>query len=98
MHKAARILGIVWISMATIAGLILLIADSMIKVAPSYYGHGLIFAMFGAILPGVLLYRWGHGPYVRQPTVKEMLRPKAPVERAVEDGHVLMLNADDVQW
>ena len=98
MHKAARIVGIVWIGMVTMAGLILLAADTMIKIAPSYYGHGLIFAVFGAILPGILLYRWGHGPYVRLPTADEMLRPKAPVERAMEAGHVLMLNADDVQW
>lgn len=98
MHKAARIVGIVWIAMVTMAGLILLAADTMTKVAPTYYGHGLILAAFGAILPGVLLHRWGHGPYVRPPTVNEMLRPKAPVERAMEAGHVLMLNADDVQW
>jgi hypothetical protein len=98
MHKAACIVGIVWIGVVTIAGLILLAADTMTKIAPTYYGHGLVFAVFGAILPGVLLYRWGHGPYVHAPTVNEMLHPKAPVERAVEDGHVLMLNADDVQW
>lgn len=98
MHKAARIVGIVWIGMVTMAGLILLAVDIMTKVAPTYYGHGLIFATLGAILPGVLLHRWGHGPYVRPPAVNEMLRPKAPVERAMEAGHVLMLNADDVQW
>lgn len=97
MHKAARIIGIVWIGMATMAGLILLAADTT-NIAPTYYNPSLVFAAFGAILPGVLLHRWGHGPYVRPPTVNEMLAAKAPVERAMEAGHVLILNADDVQW
>jgi hypothetical protein len=92
MHKAAKIIGIVWMGAIAAAGIILLAADTQLKLTPTYYGHGLVFALFGAALPGVLLYRWGRGPYVRPPTVKEMLTRKTPI--SLDPSHVMKLDAD----
>jgi hypothetical protein len=63
MRKAARIAGIAWLALMALAGAFLWAAETMAWVGPVSSNRGLIYIVFGACLPGVLLYRWGRKPY-----------------------------------
>ena len=97
MQKSARILGMIWIAVVTAAGLILWakyasVAENVFQMRLAY---GLIALVFFAMLPGYLIFRWGKGPYVKQAnTAAEALRPKAPFNRALEEGHVMRFGND----
>ena len=53
MLKAARIFGIVWMAAVVLAA-VLLIGSGVIR------GRRFdLFLVFGAALPGILIYRWG---------------------------------------
>jgi hypothetical protein len=58
MRKAARILGVVWMVGAVLAG-VALIGSGLFRG-----GRGDIYILFGAVLPGIALFRWGkvNGP------------------------------------
>jgi len=60
MHNAARLIGLIWIAVAVIGGLIFL-AESNAAVRPNllHNSRGFIILIFFAALPGVLIYRWG---------------------------------------
>ena len=60
MHKAARLIGLFWIAVAVIGGLIFL-AASTATMRPNllHNSRGAIILIFLAALPGVFIYRWG---------------------------------------
>jgi hypothetical protein len=89
MRKAACFFGLAWMALAAVTACLVLFQYGVISAhgGPRFYALVPILFLCGA--PGALLFQWGRGPYVRPPTVTEMLRPKAPYERAAEAGHVL---------
>jgi hypothetical protein len=94
MHRAARIFGLLWIAAIAVAGTILWAHNASLLARGLYGAYGLLVILFASALPGVLLVRWGRGPYVRPPTVRDMLRPKAPYDRATEAGHTMTVEPD----
>ena len=60
MHKAARLIGLLWIAAAVIGGLLFL-AASIAAMRPNllHNSRAVIILIFFAALPGVLIYRWG---------------------------------------
>jgi len=88
-RKAAQVLGLAWMAAVAILGAAVLIKSAEITLSryPGFYVLTPLLFICG--IPGALLFRWGRGPYMRPPTVKELLRPKAPYDRAAEAGHVM---------
>ncbi len=89
MRKAARIVGLVWMTLVIAGGVVLMAAGTAIHLVTSS-ARGVIYILFAAMLPGILLWRWGRAPdHFPQPQ-----RPRGePIDRAWEDGHVRPFNA-----
>jgi hypothetical protein len=78
MRKAARIAGLAWLTLMAVAGAFLWAAETMVWISPISSNRGLIYIVFVACLPGVLLYRWGRGPYRRPDPVRDILERAYP--------------------
>jgi hypothetical protein len=60
MHKAARLIGLLWIAVAVIGGLIFLAASTAtMRSNLLHNSRGAIILIFLAALPGAFIYRWG---------------------------------------
>jgi hypothetical protein len=91
MRKVARLLGLIWIALAAV-GVALLWA----RYASIYYTPGglrswpMVALLFFAILPGIILYRWGRGPYVAPTPMWEVMAKlypyKPPRVMRIKDG------------
>ncbi len=88
MRKTARIVGLVWMAAIVAASFVLWATEMMIWVAPLSSNRAMIYSMFGAALPGALLYRWGRGPYQKSVPTREMVAKIYPPKSAQEMGHV----------
>jgi hypothetical protein len=88
MREAARIAGLVWLVLMALAGIFLWIAETRTWVEPVSSNRGLIYLVSAAALPGVLLYRWGRGPYQRPVPTRERIARAYPPKTADEMGHV----------
>ena len=86
MRKVARIAGLVWLVMVALAGVVLWTAETKVWVGPVSSNRGLIYLVFGACLPGIMLYRWGRGPYDPVSSVVAMLRKGAEQQRPSKKG------------
>jgi hypothetical protein len=73
MHKAARLVGVLWILSVVLAGIVL-IAAGMLRS-----GRGNMLVLFGAALPGALLFRWGQ---LERSSPESLPRPKAAMDWA----------------
>ena len=88
MRKAARIIGLIWIAAIAAAGAVLLASGHFTEV------RILMYALFGAALPGVFLVHWGKTGMPRISAPPNPLNPKAPFDRAAEAGHVMRMDRD----
>ncbi len=95
MRKAARVLGLAWMANAVLVALLFLLQNATMQGRAG--GYALVPILFLGVMPGALLFGWGRGPYRRRPSAAELLRPKAPYDRAAEAGHVLHLIEDESQ-
>ena len=87
MRKAARIAGLIWLILVALAGVTLLVVHAMGKAGVSS-NRALIYIVFGAALPGVMLYRWGRGAHERPIPTREVIPRAYPPKTANEMGHV----------
>jgi hypothetical protein len=73
-----------------VVGAALWISETTVWVSASS-NRGLIYMVFGAAIPGLLLYRWGRGP--REPSVptRELVAKAYPSKTAHEMGHVVQI-------
>jgi len=89
MRKAARIIGLIWMAGAAVAGLVLL-GSGVFRSS-----RGIIYLVFGAALPGHLLYRWARGSEPRKSkAAAKSQKAKALLEMTPESGHVMRLETD----
>lgn len=88
MQRMARIVGICWVAAMAVAGCVIWAIETMVWVGPVSSNRGWIYMVFGAALPGLLLYRWGRGPYVRPRPLREILPRGFPAKTARDMGHV----------
>lgn len=92
MRKIARIAALAWFGLMALAGAFLWAAETMARVSPVSSNRGLIYIVFAAMLPGVLLYRWGIGPRTDHAPVNS-LDAKIRWDSAAEAGHVMNMKA-----
>ena len=91
MHKAARILGLIYMGFAIAAGTVFFVRYASTIAHPDMHGNGLVWSLILiSVLPGYLLWRWGKGPFKMQ--AAPSLRPKAPYDRAADAGHVMRID------
>ena len=91
MRNAARMIGMIWMALVAIGGVILFIrvaadAGTTDQLRRAY---GLIALAFFVLLPGALLYRWGRGTYVPPPYGARLRASVYPPKTAREMGHVM---------
>jgi len=92
MRKAARLLGLIWIALAIVVAAIL-----WVRYASSYYTPGglqswtMVAFLFLAVFPGIVLYRWGRGPYQRPVPMREVVAEVYPPKTARDMGHVMQV-------
>jgi hypothetical protein len=92
MRKLARIVGVIWIALAFVAG------GALIATGHIQGNRGDIFILFGATLPGIGLYQWGNGPRTTwSPAPPSQPRRQAPIITPAEAGHVLTLAQDPLE-
>jgi hypothetical protein len=93
MRKAARIAGLVWLGLMAVAGAVLWAFETSVWVGPGPVSgnRGFIYIIFGAALPGVLLYRWGRGPYQPPVPTRELVAKAYPPKTAREMGHAMQM-------
>jgi drug/metabolite transporter (DMT)-like permease len=83
MRRTARIAGLAWLALVAMAGVVLMVRAGVIGS-----NRGLLYMVFAAALPGVMLYRWGRGPYQRPASMRERVAKAFPAKSAAEMGHV----------
>ena len=93
MRKAACLFGLAWMTNAVLVALLFLLQNTALQGKTG--GYAFVPILFLGVIPGALLFGWGRRPYKRQPSAAELLRPKAPYDRAAEAGHVLHLIKDE---
>jgi hypothetical protein len=92
MRNAARILGVAWMAIATIAGVAFFVRCAVTIQHPNLHGNGLVWSLvFLSILPGYLMYRWGRGLQPAPAKSVSSLGAKIPYDRATEAGHVMKI-------
>lgn len=92
LRKAARIVGVIWMAGIALAG-VALIGSGML-----HGRRGDIYILFGAALPGVLIFRWGDNAAAKKKAfVEKRMRRKEPVDAASEAGHVVKLETDPME-
>src|ERR1700761_8291007 len=90
MDKAAHIIGMVWVAVVAVGGVILFVRVAAMAGTTGELrrAYGLIILAFFVLLPGALLYRWGRA-YVRPPPPARRLGSVYPPPTAGEMGHVM---------
>ena len=88
MRKIARVVGLIWVAAIAAAGVVLLTSGRFSNV------RVLMYALFGAALPGIFILHWGNARAARRSVPPNPLRPKAPYDRAAEAGHVMRIDRD----
>jgi hypothetical protein len=88
MRGAARIAGMLWMATVAMAGIILLASGRFPNV------RGVMYALMGAALPGIFLFRWGNTRTPHAKSLPNPQAPKAPFDRAAEAGHVMRVEAE----
>jgi|SRR5271155_2373174 len=89
MRRVARIFGLIWIAGVILAAIVLIGSGHLRG------GRGVIYLLFGAVLPGVWLFRWGKDIGInRAKPIQPALKPKAPLDTAVDAGHVMQIEKD----
>lgn len=92
MRKAARVFGVIWMVGAALAGIMLFGSGVF------HGGRGYIYVLFGAALPGVLIFRWGDNAAAKQKAfVEKRMRRKERVDMTAEAGHVMELETDPIK-
>ncbi len=92
LRKAARVFGVIWMVGIALTGIVLLGSGLL------HGGRGNIYILFGAALPGILIFRWGDSAEAKKKTfTAKRMRRKEPVDIAAEAGHVMKLEADPIE-
>ncbi len=86
MRKVAIVAGAIWLACLAAAGAAMLTSGQFQNV------RGLMYALIGAALPGILILHWGVGKRERVRPLRNPLAPKAPYDRAAEAGHVMRID------
>jgi hypothetical protein len=90
MRKVARIAGLAWVALLAVVGAVLWASETMVRVSVSS-DRGLIYMVFGAAIPGLLLYRWGRGAHRPSAPTSELVAKAYPSKTAHEMGHVIQI-------